>query len=340
MRGLPNSTGGSRIYSTNDFRQRFVMQPQLTRLTIIFSLWLLCWAAPLRAQTANPAQIELQNVPIQDEKLLVVNVYLSGVDNLYGAEVQLHYNPAQLTVRDDNRRLDGVQISPGPIIASDNRFVVTNSADAATGLINFAFTLLKPAPPISGDGVLATVVFEITGNGPYQVDLSKAQLVSGNLQEIPVTVKNLRLDDQFKPAVEPVVWLSKGQILALAGVLGGLVLLGGLLLAGSRWKNTPPAEIADAPARKIPGSTRSTVRSAGLLAEQGTRALQQGDPQRAYELFSRAIELDPANAEAWLGKGLMAQQPTEKRICLQRVLALDPANPTARAELDRLLTSS
>jgi Flp pilus assembly protein TadD len=64
--------------------------------------------------------------------------------------------------------------------------------------------------------------------------------------------------------------------------------------------------------------------------------LEQGSIQKAYELFSRAIELDPANAEAWLGKGLVAQQPTEKRICFQRVLALEPSNPTARTGLQQL----
>ena len=82
------------------------------------------------------------------------------------------------------------------------------------------------------------------------------------------------------------------------------------------------------------------MRSAVLLAEQGTRALERGEQERAYELFSRAIELDPANIEAWLGKAMMAEQPTEKRLCFQRVLALDPNNDTARAALQELNTAN
>ena len=56
----------------------------------------------------------------------------------------------------------------------------------------------------------------------------------------------------------------------------------------------------------------------------------------AHELFSRAVERDPANSEAWLGKGLVAQQVAEKRICFQRVLALDPDNAVACSELQQV----
>ena len=88
--------------------------------------------------------------------------------------------------------------------------------------------------------------------------------------------------------------------------------------------------------RKIPGSARSSIRFSALLTQQGNYALNQGSMQKAYELFSRAIELDPANGEAWLGKGQVAQQKTEKRICFQRVLALNPDNTTAKTELQQL----
>lgn len=299
-------------------------------------------AAPLSAQNQGEARLELRNVPLQDEKLLVVNVHLSNVENLFGAEVQLQYDPTRLAVRDDNRRLPGIQISPGPLIASDDRFVVTNSANADTGQINFAFTLLKPATPISGDGELATVVFEITGGGPYQLVATNVQLVSADLQPISVTVENLYLNGQLEPTntpSQPVTSLNPWQVLAVVGVAAGLVLLVALVFLAARWTSEPVVEMLNAPARKMPRNSQSPVRSAALLAQQGTRALEQGDMQRAYELFSRAIELDPANVEAWLGKGLMAQQTTEKRICLQRVLALDPDNKTARAELDALLSS-
>jgi len=209
--------------------------------------------------------------------------------------------------------------------------------------VNFAFTLLKPAPPISGDGVLATVVFEIVGEGPFTINVDSVQLVSAGLESVPVTPHNLTVNGQTTEPPPPAEsaapgWPGLWQALAAAAVVGLLVVLAALVLLGARRTATLPPETLQAETRKIPGGVNSSIRSAVLLAEQGMAALKQGDSERAYDLFSRAIELDPANAKAWLGKGLMARQPTEKRICLQRVLALEPSNATARAELEKLRT--
>jgi hypothetical protein len=279
----------------------------------------------------------LQNVPIQDEKLLVVTVLIADVVDLYGAEIQLHYDPARLKVRDENPRLPGIQIAPGPLLAFDNRFVATNDVETEAGLINFVFTLIKPALPISGAGALATVVFEVAGDGPYTIEIAKATFVSSQLEAVPVTTANLTLNgpEETAPA-QPgsgITWLP-GWWWGLAIV--GLVLVALLLWLGPKWAATGARPSAQPTPRRIPGATRASPRSAALLAEQGEQALQQGNYQRSYELFSRAIELDPANAAAWLGKGRVAEQETEKRICFQRVLALDPDNAAARAELQKL----
>jgi tetratricopeptide (TPR) repeat protein len=116
----------------------------------------------------------------------------------------------------------------------------------------------------------------------------------------------------------------------------GLALAALLILLRSKWTGLIARSPVQSGPRRIPGATRASSRSSALLAEQGEQAWQQGNNQRAYELFSRAIELDPANAAAWLGKGLVAEQGTEKRICFQRVLALDPGNETAQAELQKI----
>ncbi len=281
-------------------------------------MWLcgLLLIPPALAQSEPGAELSLENVPLQDEKLLVVNIHLSNITDLYGAEVQLTYDPARLRVRDDNRRLDGIQISPGPLIAGDDRFVVTNLAQPDSGDINFAFTLLKPAKPISGEGELATVVFEIVGDGPYAVAVTHAQLVSANLEPITAQIIDLELANGSGPALLDVAApaaVTRGWPWAAGLVVGTLAVLGVLVYFGARQRAAPaprPAE-ASAPERRIPRpSAQSTVRSAALLAEQGDHALAQGDPQRADELYSRAIELDPANVAAWLGKAHLANQPT------------------------------
>ena len=292
------------------------------------------WSTP-SPQFNNTARLYLQNVPLQDEKLLIVNINLADVADLYGAEIQLSYNPAQLKVRDTDPRLDGIQIKPGPIIAFDDRFVVQNMANPETGTIDFAFTLLRSATPIEGEGVLATVVFEILGSGPLAVDIAQVQLVSSDIQAIPVTTAGLVINGEAGSAAEEVspalgrLWLVIGLGGGLSLVVLALVLVH-LRRSNRRMKAIPP------PARRRPGAAGFSTRSSALLSQQGARLMDQGQTDRAYELFNQAIELDPANVEAWLGKGLVAHQPTERLICLQRVLALEPDNATAKAALIQL----
>ena len=309
----------------------------------VILLWLILatFHRPSPVWADGPARLYLQNVPLQDERLIVVNVQLENVTDLYGAELQLQYDPAQLRVRDDNPRLEGVQITPGPLLAFDDRFVATNQVDTQAGSIDFVFTLLRPTPPISGQGVLATVVFEIAGDGPFTVEVSQAQLVSAVSQSLPVVTENLQLNGQQSPvAAPPPEVVSVVPVWVWWGSLGLLVVLGGglLLLARMRLKQAAPiaAKPTSASARRHrSGRGRSAAQSAALLTRQGNHLLEQGNLESAYELFNQAIELDPGNVEAWLGKGLVAQQEVERSICFQRVLALDPDNEVAKRELQQ-----
>jgi hypothetical protein len=308
---------------------------------IIGWLILLALFLPQPIQADEPAHLSLQNIPLQDDRLLVVTVQLEDVVDLYGAEIQLHYDPAQLKVRDEDFRLAGVQIAPGPLLAFDDRFVAVNRVDSQAGLIHFVFTLLKPAPPINGEGVLATVVLEVTGRGPFALDVAQAKLVSSQLTAIPVIITNLSLDRPQDAGSEVALGTETALPPNYRGMIAGLLalLLALLLLFWLRSRRVVVTAGAGAPqpVRRIPGAGGSAQTSA-LLTEQGNRAAKQGDLAQAYERFNQAIELDPANAAAWLGKGLVAQQVTEKRICFQRALALDPQNRLAKTELKLLDT--
>lgn len=277
------------------------------------------------------ARVYLQPVLLQDERRVLVNLMVADVVDLYGVDVQLRYDPSQLQVEDANPRLEGIQIAPGPLLAADERFVVTNKVDATAGLITFVATLLNPAPPVSGQGVLATIAFRILGNGPYSVEIVRAQLVSSNLTTILVVSENLVLS---APS------LSEGQDTAggwwLLGIGGGLLMLIALSVAYQRRRAAALKGAVVVHNSGMPVAEQSAGEVAATLTEQGRRAMQQGNLELAHELFSRAVERDPANSEAWLGKGLVAHQISEKRICFQRVLALDPGNPIAQAELQQL----
>ncbi len=299
----------------------------LTALLLILTSLL---PAPLLAD--GPTQVRLQNAALQDQRFentLVVEIHLDNASDVTGADIQLQYNPAQLRAQDANPRLEGNQISPGPLLAGAEQFIVANNVSTQTGQIEFAMILLPPTPPIEGKGVLATVTFEVLSSNPVSIEITSAELVSSKQSLLPVATQDLRLSAADmkmlapSPATPPWIWWT-------TGIGGALLLL--LLLLLARFKQViGAANSAAAEKTKI-----EVEKPADLLAYQGHRALKRGDKKNALGLFNQAIERDPANAQAWLGKGLVAEQVSEKRICFERVLALNPADATAKTELAAL----
>ena len=306
------------------------------RLSAAGVLVLLLLTSPLSGLAEGPVRVVLQ-AALQDEKRLVVNIQVYDVTDLYGAELQLKYNPAQLQVEDANQRLDGTQIAPGPFLAAEDRFVVTNKVDVDAGMVTFVVTLLNPAPPVSGSGVLGTVAFRIVGGGPPVVEVTKAQLVSSSMVSIPVVTENLPQPSIVPPSPPLGIPTWEWWAIGIACLL--LVAIVVFWWRHKRRASLPaPAPVSQrgAPTRKEPTSAETSA----TLTEQGKRAMDQSNLKYAHELFSRAVESDPANAEAWLGKGLVAQRASEKRICFQRVLALDPGNSVAKVELQQIAGSN
>lgn len=69
-----------------------------------------------------------------------------------------------------------------------------------------------------------------------------------------------------------------------------------------------------------------------LLAE-GRDALLAGDKDRAQSLLEAAVQLDPRSEEAWLWLSGALADPADMRACLERVLAINPANEHAHEGL-------
>jgi len=120
-----------------------------------------------------------------------VDIRIENVTNLYGAQVILTFNPTVLQVADANPASPGVQIIEGTF--PDPRGgagSVIQSVDNTAGTIAYAVTLLSPAPPVSGSGVLATIVFTGTTSGTSPILFTSAQLVDNLVQRIPATTQD------------------------------------------------------------------------------------------------------------------------------------------------------
>jgi hypothetical protein len=194
------------------------------------------------AQAEETTRIYLQPVSAADQTV-TVNVMVDHVDNLYGAEVTLVYNPAELSVTDANPEQEGVQITGGQLLPPEQGFVVVNKADPATGIITFAMTLLNPAPPVSGSGALAQIVFTRLPHAPSTIDFTNATLVAVNMQTIPAQLSPLTIDPNTAAVTASADGGFPWWIVAAGIIVLGMAALGGLMYLGS-FKAAPTPQVS------------------------------------------------------------------------------------------------
>jgi LysM repeat protein len=128
--------------------------------------------------TASPGQIDVGGTT-------TVTLQLENVSALYGAEVTITFDPSLLEVQDANPGEAGVQVTLGTFLSPD--FVVRNVANNASGTVDIALTQLAPRQPVSGSGVLATIVFKGKQSGTSALQFQKVVLSDTDGVSIPVT---------------------------------------------------------------------------------------------------------------------------------------------------------
>lgn len=119
-------------------------------------------AAPGQDAIVRPDPL-VSTVPLGGQ--VVVNIYIQEVQNLYGADIRLSFDPTALEVQDMNAAVSGVQIQPLSTFLNPD-FVVRNSAcnvvDSTCptpGIVRYAVTQVNPSTPVSGSGAIAAVTF-------------------------------------------------------------------------------------------------------------------------------------------------------------------------------------
>jgi hypothetical protein len=117
---------------------------------------------------------------------LVVDMYIQDVVDLYGADVQLGFDPTKLQVVDADPNLPGIQIQPLYTFMVPG-FVIKKEADNTAGTVWYAATQLNPSPPVSGSGPLARVVLRASQPGTFALPVTFAQLSKAGGIPIPVT---------------------------------------------------------------------------------------------------------------------------------------------------------
>ena len=70
--------------------------------------------------------------------------------------------------------------------------------------------------------------------------------------------------------------------------------------------------------------------------QAGITAVREGRHAEARALLKEALQTDAHSEQGWLWMSAAVETDDERRICLERVLAINPNNQTARAGLEKL----
>ncbi len=74
------------------------------------------------------------------------------------------------------------------------------------------------------------------------------------------------------------------------------------------------------------------------VVQQAISAIRSGDKLTGKQLLTQAIKSDPNNETAWLWMSAAVTSDDERRLCLERVLSINPRNEQARRGLEALST--
>ena len=137
---------------------------------------------------------------------LTVNIEISNVQNLFGVDVTLNWNPSVLTVISATSQL-GVETHPGGVLHETSNYpleVVDDTTSQSTGEYHLLATSTGSASPFSGSGTIATVTFNVASPGPTGLALSS------ELSDYPTTGGTANLIDHSDTA-NPVTAVEQGS---------------------------------------------------------------------------------------------------------------------------------
>lgn len=169
------------------------------RLAVVLSLLLLGVSALGAAPLAPAAQTPL--VALSPALVVVpiggtacVDLRVENVENLFGFETVIRFDPSRLSVADAQPGTPGVQIEVGPFLqpANPSNWYVINSVNNASGTIRLAITLFAPEAGRSGSGTLAKACFQGVNRGHSAVTIvdSNTLLLDPHVSFIPFTAKS------------------------------------------------------------------------------------------------------------------------------------------------------
>ena len=160
------------------------------------------------AQAGALVSVDPAAQSVESGQQAAVAIMIADVNDLYGAEVHLAFDPTVLEV---------TGLTPGAFLDETSGSVVSGF-DNAAGTVDYAITLLSPAPAVDGAGVLVEVAFRGKTAGTSIVTITDAILADVQGAQITATLSDGTIEVTSVPGGSDI---PEASTLALLG--SGLV---------------------------------------------------------------------------------------------------------------------
>jgi general secretion pathway protein D len=112
------------------------------------------------------------------DKTFMVNLLISGAQNVYSVPVQLNYDPKMVQI---------VNVSNGGFLSQDGQAVaVVHREDETIGQSQITVTRPPGAGGVSGQGAVVTITFEAKASGQTPLTITRGGARDPGLQAITV----------------------------------------------------------------------------------------------------------------------------------------------------------
>jgi len=136
------------------------------------------------SQSASPAAqgasflFDPSQITVAKGNTFVVNLLISGAQNVYSVPVQLNYDPAKLQL---------VNVSNGGFLSQDGQAVaLVHREDDTTGTLQITATRPPGAGGVSGQGMVVTMTFQAKASGQTPLTITRGGARDPGLQAITV----------------------------------------------------------------------------------------------------------------------------------------------------------
>jgi hypothetical protein len=140
-------------------------------LVLISCLLAILVPAVLHAQTATLLSLETATTSLQTGQMYEVNIRLDGAAEVWLANMQISYDPAMIYVTGTK---SGSPVVQGTFFNPDASAVIRNEVQES--LVFYTLSMLAPAEPINGSGIIGTLRIFPLAPGQTQLTFSRGEL--------------------------------------------------------------------------------------------------------------------------------------------------------------------